>query len=167
MRRRHRQHAFSLAEMLIALAITAMLMAAMAAAIHSSLTSYRENEKSAALVQAARSILSRMMDQVRTAADIDSTASRLRIDQDETGLNWVEYQFYAGTLFYTQTVSGSTEWHELLAYDDDVSVTEFNVLREETPEGVPLSVTTRLVLVVKDRTFAMTATSAVRRFQSF
>jgi len=167
MHRPRRQHAFTLVELLLGLALTAMLLAAVAVALHASLESYGENEKSAALTQTARSILARMMGEVRTAADIDSTENTLTIHQDETGLNRVEYRLNTGTLQYGQTIDGVTDWYPLLAYDDDVSVTDFAVLREETPEGDPVSVTIRLVLAMKDRTFGMTTTAAVRRFQSY
>lgn len=167
MHRPPRQHAFTLVELLLGLALTAMLLAAVAVALHASLESYSENEKSTVLTQTARSILARMMGEVRTAADIDSTENTLTIDQDDTGLNRVEYRFYTGTLQYGQTINGVTDWYPLLAYDDDVSVTDFVVLREETLEGDPVSVTVRLVLAMKDRTFGMTTTAAVRRFQSY
>ena len=167
MHRPRRQHAFTLAELLLDLALTAMLLAAVAVALHASLESYGENEKSAALTQTVRSILARMMGEVRTAADIDCTENTLTIHQDETGLNRVEYRFNTGTLQYGQTIDGVTNWYPLLDYDDEVSVTDFVVLREETPEGDPVSVTVRLVLAMKDRTFGMTTTAAVRRFQSY
>ena len=167
MRKPKGKHGFTLMEVLIGLAVLAMLMAAIGAAVHSSLQSYTENEKSLALTQAARAVLDRMMREVRTAADVDSTTHTLTIDEDGTGQNVVEYQFYPGSFYYTQTAGGQTNTYPLLAYGDDVTVTDFSVLREDSAEGDPLSVTVRLTLAMRDRTFAMTATSAVRRFQTY
>ena len=87
MRKQKRKHGFTLMEVLISVAMLAMLMAAIGAAMHSSLQSYSENEKSLALTQAARSVLDRMMREVRTAADVDSTTNTLTIDEDGTGQN--------------------------------------------------------------------------------
>ena len=167
MRKQKRKHGFTLMEVLIAMAMLAMLMAAIGAAMHSSLQSYTENEKSLALTQAARSLLDRMMREVRTAADVDSTTNTLTIDEDGTGQNTAAYQFHSGAFYYIQTVDGHTTYYPLLSYSDDVSVSDFSVLREDSAEGNPLSVTVRLTLATRDRTFAMTATSAVRRFQTY
>lgn len=167
MQKQKRKRGFTLMEVLIGMAMLAMLMAAIGAAVHSSLQSYTENEKSLALTQAARSVLDRMMREVRTAADVDSTTSTLTIDEDGTGQNTAVYQFSSGAFYYVQTVDGHTTYHPLLSYSDDVNVTDFSVLREDSAEGNPLSVTVRLTLAMRDRTFAMTATSAVRRFQTY
>jgi len=167
MRRQHGKRGFTLMEVLISLAVLAMLMAAIGAAVHSSLQSYTENQKSLALTQAARSVLDRMMREVRTAADVDSTTNSLTIDADGTGQNTASYQFSPGAFYYVQTVDGHTTYYPLLSYSDDVNVTDFSVVREDSAEGNPLSVTVRLTLAMRDRTFAMTATSAVRRFQMY
>ena len=167
MQKQKRKRGFTLMEVLIGMAMLAMLMAAIGAAVHSSLQSYTENEKSLALTQAARSLLDRMMREVRTAADVDSTTNTLTIDEDGTGQNTAAYQFHSGAFYYIQTVDGHTTYYPLLSYSDDVSVSDFSVLREDSAEGNPLSVTVRLTLATRDRTFAMTATSAVRRFQTY
>ena len=167
MRTRNGQRGFTLIEVLVSMAILAMLMTAIGAAMHSSLQSYTENEKSLALTQAARSVLDRMMREVRTAADVDSTTNSLTIDEDGTGQNMAAYQFSSNAFYYIQTVDGHATYYPLLSYNDDVSVTDFSVVREDSAEGNPLSVTVRLTLAMRDRTFAMTATSAVRRFQTY
>jgi len=167
MRSRNRQHGFTLTEVLISMVVLAMLMTALGAAMHSSIQGYSENGKSLALTQAARGVLDRMMREVRTAADVDSTTNSLTIDADGTGMNMAAYQFSSGAFYYIQTVNGHPTYYPLLSYSDDVNVQDFSVVREDSAEGNPLSVTVRLTLVTRDRTFAMTATSAVRRYQTY
>jgi len=59
---------FSLAELLIALAIAAMLLAAVAVAFNASATNYRQNEDIFKAVNSARQALCRITSQLRTAA---------------------------------------------------------------------------------------------------
>ncbi len=60
-RTRTRTKGFSFVEVLIALTLMAVLMTSIAAVVHASLQSYRENELITSMTQAARSILTRMM----------------------------------------------------------------------------------------------------------
>jgi len=48
-----------------------------------------------------------------------------------------------------------------------LAVTSFAVVRQDSPTGDPLSVTVRLALTCGGRPFALTASSAVRRFQTY
>ena len=63
--------AFTIAEMLIALAITAMLLAAVAVAFNASVVSYRVNEDTFKAINSARQALSRITTQLRTATAVD------------------------------------------------------------------------------------------------
>ena len=74
----HRR-AFTVAEMIMALVITALLLAAVAAAMHATMYSYKENEQIASVTQTARSILGRMSTDIRTAQAIDYTDGLLSI----------------------------------------------------------------------------------------
>lgn len=62
---------FTIAEMLIALAITAMLLAAVAAAFNAAVVSYRVNEDTFKAINSARQALSRITTQLRTATAVD------------------------------------------------------------------------------------------------
>ena len=66
MRDRKYKTGFTIVEMLIALAITAMLLAAVAVAFNASVINYRENEDSFKAINIARQALSRMVSQIRT-----------------------------------------------------------------------------------------------------
>ena len=57
---------FTIVEMLIVLAITALLLAAVAVAFNASVINYRENEDSFKAINIARQALSRMVSQIRT-----------------------------------------------------------------------------------------------------
>jgi Tfp pilus assembly protein FimT len=67
--------ALTLAEMLIALAITALLLVAVAIAFNASVISYRENESAFKAVNSARQALYRITTQLRTAVAVDSNAA--------------------------------------------------------------------------------------------
>jgi prepilin-type N-terminal cleavage/methylation domain-containing protein len=66
--------AFTLVEVLLALAISAMLLAAVAAAFNASAVNYRENEDIFKTINNARQALFRMTSQLRTANGVDPYA---------------------------------------------------------------------------------------------
>jgi len=66
--------AFTIAELLIALAITALLLAAVAVAFNAAATNYRENENIFRTINGARQALSRIVSQLRTAESVDPTS---------------------------------------------------------------------------------------------
>ena len=65
---------FTVAELLIALAISAMLLVAVAVAFNASATNYRQNEDIFKVVNSARQALFRMTSQLRTASAVDPNA---------------------------------------------------------------------------------------------
>jgi prepilin-type N-terminal cleavage/methylation domain-containing protein len=65
---------FSIVELLIALAIAGMLLAAVAVAINASSTNYRQNEDVFKVVNSARQALFRITSQLRTASAVDPNA---------------------------------------------------------------------------------------------
>jgi prepilin-type N-terminal cleavage/methylation domain-containing protein len=67
--------AFTLVELLIALAITAMLLAAVAVAFNASVINYTENEKIYKAINGARQALFRITSQLRTATAVDPNAA--------------------------------------------------------------------------------------------
>jgi len=72
---------FTIVEMLIVLAITALLLAAVAVAFNASVINYRENEDSFKAINIARQALSRMVSQIRTGLvdpnDLSSDSCKL------------------------------------------------------------------------------------------
>jgi prepilin-type N-terminal cleavage/methylation domain-containing protein len=65
---------FTIAELLIALAISAMLLVAVAVAFNASAVNYQENEDIFKVVNSARQALFRMTSQLRTAGAVDPIA---------------------------------------------------------------------------------------------
>ncbi|HSW01357.1 MAG TPA: prepilin-type N-terminal cleavage/methylation domain-containing protein [Sedimentisphaerales bacterium] len=82
---KHRQciRAFTLIECLISLAITAILMTAVAAAFKASIVSYGENEEIFWTVNNARQALARMTAQLRTAGYDDPTYGLVAVDPSD------------------------------------------------------------------------------------
>lgn len=70
-----RQRGFTLVECLIGLAISAMLLAAIAVAFNASLISYGENENMFRAINSARQAMARMTSQIRTGHTFDLGAA--------------------------------------------------------------------------------------------
>lgn len=154
----------------MALAILAMLLASVAVAVHASMQSYTYNERVSAVTQASRVILSRMMGEVRSAADVDSTATLLTITpaDDGSGLQQIQYEYIGGVLYYRRTVNSVQSTHVLIGdRADGIVISAFSIVREDSAEGVPLSVKARLVLAKGTASFAVTASAAIRRNQEY
>ncbi len=150
-----------------------MLLAAIAIALHASILSYNENDKIASITQTARSILDRMMRDVRTAAAVDSTTTQLTVipPDDGSGLTQIQYDYVEGTLYYRRTVSGQTTSHVLLGPDDEITINAFTIIREIGIDwqgtSCTKSITVRLGLTVANQNFALTASAAPRRNQLY
>ena len=172
MRQRPHRRAFTLVELLLAMAILAMLLASVGVAIHASLHSYVINDRISSLTQAARIVMARLARETRMAVDVDSTMTRLTITppDDGMGLQKIEYELVGGELHYRRTVSGVTSDSILLGDGgdgrDDIAIETFSVVREEA-EGIPLSVKVRLVMTCGGERFAVTASAVLRRNRQF
>ena len=163
------RRAFTLVEVLVSLMILGLLMGGMAVAMNAYLGSYEENEHVATLTHTARFILSRMMGEVRMAADVDSTATQLTITPvDGSEFQQIQYELADGELWYRRTVSGTRE-EGVLTGDgaDGITVDEFSIVREDSQGGTPLSVKVRLALSRGDESFAVTSSAAIRRNQQY
>lgn len=167
MSNRPRQHGFTLAEMLMALAICAVLMTAAAFAVDASFTSFNKDMEATEMNQVARTILARMMKEIRAAYDVDSSESGLTIMFDETGQNTVEYAYLSGQLYYTKVDDGSSCTEDVIGYDDDFQLSSLDVIREEDAESRTVSVTVRLELTCNEQTCAVTSSAAVRQNQTY
>ena len=72
---RERKRGFTLIEVLIGLAITAILMSAVAVAFNASVVNYQENEQIFKTVSVARQALTRMTSRIRNAQAVDPNAT--------------------------------------------------------------------------------------------
>ncbi len=161
---------FTLVEALLSLALLATLLASVAVAVHASLQSYTANDRIASITQASRVILSRMMSEVRSAANVNSSATQLTITppDDGSGLQQIQYEYTGGQLHYRRTVNGVQSDHVLLGDGaDGIVISAFSIVREDSNEGIPLSVKARLVLTKGTASFGVTASAAIRRNQEY
>ncbi|MCK4625801.1 MAG: type II secretion system protein [Phycisphaerae bacterium] len=161
---------FTIVEMLMALAILAVLLSAVAVAMHAGLHNYGENTEIAELTQTARVVLNRMMSEIRTADAVDSASQRVTIippQPDPGNLTEVEYELDGGVLYCRRTVSGVQTSESLIASNEDVEVTGFTVTRETDIDGEEVeytkSATAQLDLKSGDNTFSVTASACPRR----
>jgi len=164
----HGKHGFTLIEIILAMSIVGMLLAAVGAAMDASMNSYGENEKFCSATQLGRSILGRMTREARTCADLDSTADSLTITPppptDPDDPIRIVYRLI-GDVLIRHVMTQTTDSVQVLLGGDDTSVDTFLVLREDDDAGLPVSITVRLILGVKDRTFAVTSSAALRTGQ--
>jgi type II secretory pathway pseudopilin PulG len=157
---------------LIAAALLAMLLSAVAIAMQASVQGYRENEHLTAMTQAARSVLARMMREIRTADEVDSTSSSLTIlpPVDGSGMTLIQYTWAAGQLNYSRTTGAGTTTEVLLGGNTAVSAQSFTITRETGTAG-PLTytktVTATITFAAGGRTFDVTASADVRRNQEY
>lgn len=164
--------AFTLVEVLLATALTAVLMAAAAVAVHGSLQGYGENEDIADMTQAARSVLARMMREVRTADEVDATATSLSIlpPDDGSGATLIQYDWDNGELVYSRTVSGVTTSETILGANNAVSAPSFAVSRQTGVADEVVytkTVTATITFSAGGRALAVTASADVRRNQEY
>jgi prepilin-type N-terminal cleavage/methylation domain-containing protein len=164
---------FSFVELLIALALMAVLMMAIGAAVHAALQSGRENERITAMTQTARSVLGRMMREIRTADEVDSTATSLSIipaADDGSGVTLIRYELTGGTFYYYRTAGGTIDSEVLLAPGEDVSVNALTITRQTAVRDsvtYTRSVTAKITFSADGRTFSVTASAGPRRNQDY
>ncbi len=163
---------FTIVEMLMALAILAMLLSAVALAMHASLQNYGENTKIAELTQTARVVLNRMMSEIRTADAVDSASQRVTVvpPTNPEGLTEIEYELLDGVLYCRRTVNGTQTSEPLIASDEDVRVTGFSISDEtgtividDVEVVYTKSVTARMDLESGGNTLSVTASACPRR----
>ncbi len=102
---------FTIAELLIALAISAMLLVAVAVAFNASAINYQENEDIFRTINNARQALSRITSQLRTAKAVDSTAPNNECSLITAADEDITYQFRtADNKLYLITNSDAQEY---------------------------------------------------------
>ena len=162
--------AFTMVELLLSRAITALLLASVAVGTHAYLKSYEDTECLVSLTEASRLVLSRMMIEARAATDVDSTAAQLTITpiDDGSGLQQIQYELTGGQLHYRRTVNG-VQTDQILIGDssDDITISDFSVLREVDPQDVPVSVRVHLALARGTESLSVTASAVIRGNQEY
>lgn len=160
--------AFTLVELLVSVAIGAMLLTSLAAAFNASLLSYDENGKIAQATQTARAVLDRIADEVRTADAVQCYEHEVQIIPPENaqGLTLIRYASSGLTVQCSRTVGATTTTSSLLG-GGDVSVTDFSVqwVMGTDANGVSCtrSVTVHLGLSAGGRAMGATRSASPRR----
>ena len=92
-RRNKFESGFTLAELLVSLAITGILLAAIAVAFNASVINYRENEDIAKAVSDTHQALSRITTNLRTALAVDPNAPANQCTMVTSGGDDITYQY--------------------------------------------------------------------------
>ncbi len=166
--KRHRcSGGFTLIEVLIALALLAMLMGAVAAAVHASMTNYRENEDMFRAISTARQALIRITTDLRTSSKISSydSAGQCTIDldgdpaEDEAVADWdiaYVYDDSTDTLNLVIDPDGAAESYVLCR-----NVTALTFSR--TPAVKPRSVRISMTVTVGGQSQTVSSAALIRR----
>jgi prepilin-type N-terminal cleavage/methylation domain-containing protein len=101
---------FTIVELLLALAIASILLAAIATAFNASIVNYRENEDIFKAINSARGALLRITSQLRTADAVDPTSPVNECTLITAGGDDVTYQYNNGDnkLYLIDNLSGSS-----------------------------------------------------------
>ncbi len=123
MKRARNINGFSIVELLIALAITALLLAAVAVAFNASVMNYCENEDIFKAVNSARQALYRITTQLRTATAVDPCSPINECTFITAGGEDITYRYDSGDskLYLIDNSSGSN-----YVLCDNVSAMTFN-----------------------------------------
>jgi len=114
---RNIQTGFTLIELVISVALLAILFTSVGAAVSASLHCATENTDLAALTQSARSVLNRMARDIRTAAAVDAEYDTITIIPpagSEAELIQYHYDAEQGVLYYRPTIGGETNSYALM-----------------------------------------------------
>ena len=122
--------AFTLAELLLAITLSAMLMAGMVAVLDVTLSSQTFNIQTADISQAGRLIADRISRDLRTASDADVLTQGVRIyPADGSGSPYTQIEFrrdtagtYAGDLVYATTGATGSQTYVILDNTDDLNI---------------------------------------------
>ena len=88
---------FTMVELLLALAITGLLLAAVATAFNASVTNYRQNQNAFKAVNNARQALTQMIERLRTATAVEPSALTDRCTLITADGNDITYRYLAGS----------------------------------------------------------------------
>lgn len=150
---------FTVVECLISLAISAMLLTAVAVAFNASLVNFRENEEMFQSVNKARQALTRMTSQLRTGHWIDPNAPSTECSFFTTTEENITYEFRAADKkLYLITNSDAREY----TLCDDVTAASFT--RTPTADGSDCkSVLISLTVACGNSTRTLSAAAVIRR----
>ena len=172
-RPRRRTAGLGMVELLVSLAIMAMLLTSVAAAFHASMETVEENQKITTVTHNARIVLNRMMAEIRQADAIEYGTNFVKIVPPSMGaLKLTEYRVVNGAMSYHQTFNEDLPTsHVILGPEDGITINRF--VLDDLPgnvvngDGVTIPcidrLTVELDLSVGSNHFAVTASTNPRR----
>jgi type II secretory pathway pseudopilin PulG len=157
--RHDRVAGFTIAECLISLAITAMLLTAVAVAFNASLINFRENEDMFQSINGARQALSRMTSQLRTGHFVDPNASATECSFFTASEENITYEFRPADKKLYLITNGDGNAYTLC---DDVTAASF--ARTLTADGTDCkSILISLTVECGNSTRTLSAAAVIRR----
>jgi len=158
MRNTRHNHGFTIVEMLIALAITAILLTAIAVAFNASIINFNENQNIFKAINQARQALSRITTQVRTGmVDPNNISDQTRCKVLCADGSIVTYRYESGE----QTLYLNTSGADHLLCDN---VTAMTFKKDNgTPTGDVKSVQVSMTVVSGDVRQTVSAAAVVRK----
>jgi prepilin-type N-terminal cleavage/methylation domain-containing protein len=164
---------FSLPEMMAAVVIVAILMAALAVAVQGTMHAYSQNAEIAQVNQASRVVLNRMMAELRTAKETSGAGTFLSIlpADNADGTTEIQYELVNGALVRRQIGGAAANVVNLIDASEQVKVTTFNVSRNVATDGggatYTASVTVTLGIQVANNSMQTTASAALRKNMTY
>ena len=158
--RHHDAAGFTVVECLIGLAISAMLMTALAVAFNASIVNYQENEAMFESVNNARQALTRMTSELRTADDVSFFApgNQCVFLTATSELLTYEYRDADNTLYLIKNATGDE-----YTLCDDVTAASFDKTQADDDPNDSKSVLISMTVQTGDRERTLSAAAVVRR----
>ena len=154
---------FTLVELLLALAISAMLLVAVSVAFNASAMNYRENEEIFKTINNARQALFRMTSQLRTADAVDPNAPSNECTLITASVENITYRFNSGdSKLYLVTNDDPSDSDYVLCENVTAMTCTKNAVFED-PIWKVKSVQISLTVSSGDMTRTLAAAAVVRR----
>ena len=157
--KKKKSDAFTLVELLLGLAITVVLMVAVAAALNASVTNYKTNEDIYKAMNGARQAMTRMTSQLRTGYWVDPSAPGNQCSFKTAANEDITYEFRsADNKLYLITNANGNEY----VLCDNVTAATFT--KTQTEDGTDCkSVQISMTVTIGSISQSLSAASVIRR----
>ncbi len=163
-----KRSAFTLAELLVAMPIMAILMVSMGAAISGAMNNYEETSQAYSLTQSVRIIGERMTREIRAAENASCVTNALNLEMAGNP-DRVIYLLYEGTLYHYQIQDGQTTLSKLLGPADDLTVQSFVIdmtMKDVDGTDYATLITVKISILVDGQTKSFTISASPRKNQT-
>ena len=161
------ENGFSILELLIAMAITAMLLVAVAVAFSASMMSYRQNEDIFKAVNSARQSLFRIKTQLRTATAVEPNSPANECTFNTAGGDNITYRFNSGDGKLYLITNDDLSDSDYVLCDNVAAVTFGRTTRTVTVDAVTFTYVARvdisMTVVVGDAQRTVSSAAVIRR----